>query len=570
MAVIETLQTAIGSNPLISQYFLNPIGLLGLLALIPLAVFYLMKPKPEEQVMPSMRFFQQDTGTSQLKKAFRTLLRNFVLLLQILAVIGFAVVLAEPFTNTFEQPEDTVLILDRSASMGEEFQELKRQIESRLGEENTLILVDDEVTVRSENSPPSEIKRILDRIQPVQTETDVVSALDTARNYEGELLIASDLDQTYDQRSVSDKLGSHSSRPVEIVNPRKTNDWGITSVEPGRNTTYVEITNFEQTENSIEVRNNNDPRQLELGAEATVRVSFSSTPGQNTITLPEDGFSADNTAYYIVPETETTQVAYIGPVNQYFSTAVQLINGTSLQYVQEEVPETEIYVIGGKVSDAEKLNEIEDKVDSGASAVVFPRSRALSQNFNFEVSPNQVNRTVRINQPQRISLGETTVFENDIAGGDSLATPETAVKIHEYGEGEVMAYNIDETGFRQNFLYPIFWKSAFSRLSDRPDISDLNLETGEIVQENVLNSPKGQRFEEEIELNQTGFYRSENIVYAANLESEDESSLESPDYDLKNSKDTAKIRENAQNIAIILLLLLIGIEIAYLWYRGDL
>lgn len=520
--------------------------------------------------MPSMRFFQQDTGTSQLKKAFRTLLRNFVLLLQILAVIGFAVVLAEPFTNTFEQPEDTVLILDRSASMGEEFQELKRQIESRLGEENTLILVDDEVTVRSENSPPSEIKRILDRIQPVQTETDVVSALDTARNYEGELLIASDLDQTYDQRSVSDKLGSHSSRPVEIVNPRKTNDWGITSVEPGRNTTYVEITNFEQTENSIEVRNNNDPRQLELGAEATVRVSFSSTPGQNTITLPEDGFSADNTAYYIVPETETTQVAYIGPVNQFFSTAVQLINGTSLQYVQEEVPETEIYVIGGKVSDAEKLNEIEDKVDSGASAVVFPRSRALSQNFNFEVSPNQVNRTVRINQPQRISLGETTVFENDIAGGDSLATPETAVKIHEYGEGEVMAYNIDETGFRQNFLYPIFWKSAFSRLSDRPDISDLNLETGEIVQENVLNSPKGQRFEEEIELNQTGFYRSENIVYAANLESEDESSLESPDYDLKNSKDTAKIRENAQNIAIILLLLLIGIEIAYLWYRGDL
>lgn len=570
MTVIQTLQTAIGSNPVINQYLLNPIGILALLAFIPLAIFYLVKPKPEEQIMPAMRFFQKEEGRSQLKKAFRTLLRNFVLLLQILTIIGFAIVLAEPFSYVQEQSDNTVVILDRSASMNGNFGELKNRVESNLGEKNTLILVDSDVQVQVEEAPASEIKRILDRTNPVQTETDIISALDTARNYRGELVIASDLDQTVDQRSVREKLDSHASRSIEILKPETENKWGITDVEPGRNETYVEITSFMETQQTLEVENNGEKRQLSLEPDSTVRVSFPSQTGRNTVELPEDELSVDNTAYYSIPESETINVAYAGPVNQYFSTAVDLINTTELRYVQEDVSEAEIYVLGGENIRESKVSSIEQKVNQGASAVVFADSNALGNTFGFNTTPKAVNRSVSINEPQRIPLGQTEIIDKNIAGGESVTTPSSAIRIHQYGEGNLMAYNIDESGFRQDFLYPVFWEAMFSRLSDKPGVDELNFQTGEELDAGVVNSPEGQRFEGRISINQSGFYTSGDTVYASNLESEDESSLEDVDFEPRKSHETSTSRKNMQHMATVLLLALIFVEVIYLWYRGDL
>ena len=41
---------------ILSGIFSNPIGLAALLALIPLIIIYLIRPKPHEQMLPSLIF----------------------------------------------------------------------------------------------------------------------------------------------------------------------------------------------------------------------------------------------------------------------------------------------------------------------------------------------------------------------------------------------------------------------------------------------------------------------------------------------------------------------------------
>jgi hypothetical protein len=566
MALLQTLQSAITSIPIVEQYFLNPLGLLGLLALIPLAIFYLVKPKPEQKVMPSMRFFHEEDGSSQLRSALRTILRNLTLLLQILIVLGFAAALAQPFTTVLEQPENSVIILDRSASMQNDFNEAKKFVKSRLGEKNTLIVADSDVEVKAEKAPPARIKEILKRVEPADTETDVASAIDTARGYRGRLVIASNLDQTSDSRDISQLLTSQSTRPVDVLETSETNKWGITGLEIGDNSTEVEITSFMEGKSTLEVKKDREVREISLQADETIRISFQNQKGRNRINLPEDGLEVDNTAYYVIPETKGRKIRYLGPENRYFSKAIDLASGLAVS--GDSADDTDIYILGGETEKGE-LENIASEVEEGASAVVLKDSRGLRDVFGFDTSYEAKNFSVRLNYPQRIDVGRTEVLDRGLESGTSLSKPDHAVKIHDYGEGKILAYNLDESEFRYSFLYPVFWKSALMRVSDVPTSEELNLETGETLTAGTLETPSGQSYSDEAEVNETGFYSSGETVYASNLLSEDESSQDGENYDTPNQRKLQKSSQSVQSLAVMLLVVLISTELTYLWYRGD-
>ncbi|MDY6768979.1 MAG: BatA domain-containing protein, partial [Candidatus Nanohaloarchaea archaeon] len=84
-------------SPFLQQYFLTPIGLIALLALIPLILFYLMRPDPEERMMPSMQFFMEEERSGRMQNAIRMLQRNLVLLLHVLFIGLLAAALAGPY-----------------------------------------------------------------------------------------------------------------------------------------------------------------------------------------------------------------------------------------------------------------------------------------------------------------------------------------------------------------------------------------------------------------------------------------------------------------------------------------
>ena len=551
---------------MVEQFFMNPAGLLAVLALIPLAVFYLMKPKPEEKVMPSMRFFQQEKKDDTLRKAYRKLITNLPLLLQILAVLGFAAALANPYINQLQTSENTVMILDRSASVSGSFQTLKDRLEKRTGEKNTLIVADQDVSVLAEEAPGSRIKTILERMDPVHTETDLVSAIQTAGSYRGKLVVASDLDQTADQRSPVEALESQAERPVEVLKPENGNSWGITSVKPGKNSTEVEVTNFREEPVSIKVSGPEDDKEIEMAPGESRIASFTSKTGKNTVKLPEDGLEVDNHAYYRIPDHEEIEVNYIGSRNRYLDEAIKLMEEATISYSDGQDPD--VYFINSDIQDDEKVREIRSGVEQGAAAVITSESGALENVFEYETQRKVKNKSLSINKPVRVSLGSTEYVEWGLSG-EGLSSP-AAIQELDYGEGKVLAYGIKSQEFRQNFLYPIFWKKTLTGLVERPSISQLNLRTGSTVDTETLNSPEGRRYSGAVELNRTGFYTGQGNTYAVNLVSPEESNIDEISYRDERSSGTVREQKSIRNLVAALIILLVGLDMIYLRYRGDL
>ena len=97
---------------------LDPLGLIGLSALVPVVVLYFLKLKREERTVPSTLLWKKVIEDMQVNSPFQRLKYSLLLLLQILliALIGFA--LARPYLDIGSVPgKRTVLLIDTSASM---------------------------------------------------------------------------------------------------------------------------------------------------------------------------------------------------------------------------------------------------------------------------------------------------------------------------------------------------------------------------------------------------------------------------------------------------------------------
>lgn len=536
--------------PVLENFFLNPFGLLALLALVPLLIFYLARPQPEEKMMPSIMFFKKQEGESKLKKAFRTLLRNLVLLLHILVILAFAFTLAQPFAEVPERPDDAVIVVDRSASMQSQKANVEQFIEDNMGEENTVIASDARTEVLAENVAGEQALSIIRNMEYRDTETDIVSGIQMATNYPGELVVASDLDQTVDGRDPVESLDS-SPKPVELLDSEASNTNAVTNIDIGKNTTDISIRSFRSETETVTAEFNGDEREIELDPGLNV-YEVRNSEGRNSFSLPSDGVQADDEAFFVVPRSGAIGVK-TERTDMYFEKAVQLIDETENAVLDEN---TDVFFINGEAEDAETIRE---KVDNGASAIVTGESQALKTVFELNTSSNRENGLVTLNYPQRIDIGNVDYIDRRLDSGDSLSTPEEAVKLLEYGEGKVLAFNADMTQFKGNILYPIFWRQIILRMSDTPTVGEINIETGTAIDNG----------EETVFIDSAGFHEADSRTYAANLVSNDESTIEASNPDFSGSLIESTTDKNLQNLSVFIIALLMLIEMAYLYKIGE-
>lgn len=540
--MLEQLESLI---PVLEQHFLDPYGLLALLALIPLIVFYLARPRPEERLMPSIMFFRKNESDSALKSAFRRLMRNFMLILHILIILAFAFVLAEPFAEVPERPEDAVVVVDRSASM--QGQEVVPFVEENLGEKNTVIVSGYGTQVIGEGIPSGQALSIVRNIDYLDTETDIISGIQTARSYPGRLVVASDLDQTMDNRDPVEALESI-SKPIEVMNTEPQNRFAITNIDVDRKSTDISIMNYGQSED-IEAQFNGEKHTISLDEGLNIHTVTPET-GRNTFTVQTDGLKTDNTGYFYIPEASDISV-YLESEDRYFNRAVELISETSVTNSQTNADV--LYLNSDKNQD-----DVAERVRSGASAVVTKDSNALNNIFELDVSSKTRTSEVTINFPQRIFLGETDYRKTNISG-ESLSSPREAVQITDYGDGEILAFNAEMNRFRTNILYPIFWRHTLLRLTEASTEDQLNVKNGDTV----TQGDQTQIF------TNSGFHEIEGKIYASNLASEAESSPSSISPDFSAEKVFETTQKNLQNISVFLILFLMAIELIYLYKIGE-
>jgi hypothetical protein len=515
--------------------------------------------------MPSIRFFEEKDEQSALRNAYRRLLSNIPLILQILAVVGFAAALANPYITQLETSDAKVMVLDTSASTSPDLENMKEKLEKRAGRENTLITIGNEAKVVTEDASKTRLSMALDNIKGLDTETDIASGLQLASNFDGELVIASDLDQTSDDRDPVNILKQRIQRPVEVLKPDVENRWDITSVNPDENNTEIEVTNFQQRPVSIKVSKEDTSKNIELKPRESNIVSFKSNTGKNTITLPEDGMNSDNTAYFYIPNYETTEIGYIGDPSRYFREAINLMEDMSISDGYSE--DAEVYFVDARIEDRNIAEGIRSNVRQGGVAVVKPGSDALREVFELESNAEKINTSITINQPVRTSLGTGVYTSWNISG--SSFSDRSVVKKTEYGEGEILLYGIKSRQFGESFLYPVFWKKMLQSLVERPSISNLNVETGSRVQAKGLTSPDGNSYEGDVVFNQTGFYESESRTYASNLESAGESKIDTVNYTSATPETLNTERKSIQTYVIIAVIFLMLCDLLYIRSRGE-
>jgi hypothetical protein len=569
--IVNTIQ------PAISEFFLHPLGLLGLLALIPLIIFYLIRRKPEKQIMPAMMFFMKDRKSGKAQTALRKLMRNFILIFHILIILGFAAALAQPFLEAPANAEETVVVFDTSASMINDMDQAKEFVKSNLGNENTLILVDNELEIAAEETSSRQVMNELRNTKPSEVESDIANGLEAASEYSGTIIVASDLDQTVSQKSSQDIIENfrNNDRTVKLMDIQEENSWGIVNVDPGKENSSIDIKNFKENDADVELRKDNSARTVSLESGSVENVNVETDTGTTTVRLEEDSFSPDNTAYISIPEETKHDMVFITEGNPYFEKAVELIDFVDIEVVEPPVErdlDADVYVVGdtNRVL-TDTVEQIEDDVEQGSSMIVFGHQGVFDlglESLPAENSGGYENTTVTIREPQQISLGNIPIMSAEKTEGDPYASPGHALIRSDYGDGEVFFYNIQDSKFRTNFLYPVFWKTVLQDLVDRPSVQELNVETGDTVNAVQIQTPEGETENGEIGIDQTGFYETETRTYAANLESEDESYSEEIEFGSTVVEQQLEER-NVQNLAVLLLALLILGELGYLRHIGE-
>jgi len=569
--IVSTIQ------PAISEFFLQPLGLFGLLALIPLIIFYLIRRKPERQVMPAMMFFMKDRKSGKAQTALRKLMRNFILIFHILLVLGFAAALAHPFFEAPANADETVVVFDTSASMSNDIDQAREFVSSNLGSENTLILVDNEVEIAAEETSSRQIMNELRNTKSIDVESNIANGLETASEYSGTIIVASDLDQTVTQKSSKDIIENlrDNDRTVKVMDIQEENSWGIVDIEPGKQNSSLDIKNFLEKDVEVELKKDNSARKISLEAGNVETVTVEKNTGTTTVELEEDGFKLDNTAYISVPEETNHDVVFITEGNRYFEKALELIDFVDIEVVEPPVDrqlDADVYVIGetNRVL-TETVDQIETDVEQGDSMIVFGHEGVFDLGLDSlpaEKTGSYENTTVNIREPQQISLGKMPIVSAEKTNGESYSSPEHALIRTDYGDGEVFFYNIQDSRFNTNFLYPVFWKHILQDLVDRPSIQELNVQTGEKIEAVQIQTPEGETETGETEIDQKGFYKTETRTYAANLESEDESYSEEIEFG-STALEQELEKRNVQNLAALLLALLIVGELGYLRRMGE-
>ena len=426
-------------NSFLQNFFLNPIGFTALLSLIPLIIFYLTRPEPDRKVMPSMEFFSQEEKESMLQSAVKTLKSNLILLINILAILMMTSAVAGFFLQGYGQ-ESSVVIYDRSASMIEEHASMISMVQNDAASDITLVEVSNTVEVHEGLNRQEAVDFVRDN-PPGYYDGDMGSALQQAKQYNGNVILLSNLDES--ESLIRDYRNFGAERGLEQIDYSTENRWGFTEIGEG----FVEIRNYGDNTVQTSVSVNEEPQEVTLEPGSNNRIEVNLTEGRNTLELPIDEYEPDNTAYIYRPGDQSLGVEYYGPENRYLDTAIELIEGL------EQVDQNGDIII---------LNEENKEIfeDSRPTVLMQGSTNHWPANGSEEVEVEFTEVNAGLNsEVYSINASET-----------SFADPDRALFV----DNNDIYYNFQDAKIRQNIMYPILWKDLVNRISEPPSFQNLN------------------------------------------------------------------------------------------------
>jgi hypothetical protein len=547
----------------ITEAFLEPwIFLAGLTALLPLALIYMIGKKPEKEVMPSMMFFMEEQKQGAASKAMRRIRRNMFLLLHVITIIGIAAAAGSPYIQTEDRQQEAVILIDTSASMEGSIKEAKQFAKNNVGKTNTLIQFGEKTEVIGQKLGPEQAKKRIETVQVQDTKTNIVNALETARNHEGNIVIASDMDgtQTADVQSQTETITS-SGRIIISPQINSTNSHGITNIRLEQSEAILNISNFEPAKRNITLSYGDQSTTKQISAFSTEQYKIPAS-GKTTAKLPEDKMKSDNTAYISMPETDKIKFLHLSnQENPFLKKSIGLVEFAEYQRAEpplQQIPEADVFFVDSSRTISENVKEIERKArESGKTVIVRPKNQFRSSKYSSINSDRKefIEKDVSITEPVKAYIRSASVMNTSFSG-QSLSSPPQALKKRELGSGMLVVFNMESENYREDITYPLLWKRILQDSTDTLDKEEINLNTGD------RNPETGNYMDE------TGFYKPEP-TYSANLESFDES-FDEESAPAEQEIKTTKSPQNLQSVGAAAIGLLLLLDLFLLRRTGEL
>lgn len=593
----------------LDSFFLNPLGLIALVSLIPLIIIYLIKEKPKVQFFPSVRFLVKRKKNSFLPNISKYI-KDPLFIIQILILIILCAAIAKPYINVPENAaaENVLIILDVSGSMqathnGQSRLDVAKSIAlENIGDANTIILASEFPEILSEKSDNRQARRLLETVKPKDTPTNLYDAIILADDFvdSGDVVvIISDFIHTSNDKEIKPAIDVIRSKGIKIVLEnvvQSSENVGIVDLILSNNDTRIRIKNYNNKTSPGQIRIGSSSLDFSLEPFSSGTYSIAAPAGTSTVDLNiEDDFSLDNKVYVSRPRKDETNILYITNNKDLFLyTALSLIDGVKVDLAEPPVINSydyDVFVI--KNVDSEKLvpsiiQNINDKVASGSSLIVaagdyientdmqiFGRFERRSQESKIPVNAVQSSLTADVEFGTSKSYFVSSL-QNKLAEINS----EPIIAYEKKGSGNILFYGlIDESStFQYELYYPVFWKRILSQFVGRSDVKSLGVKTGSILanEEGIVVDPDGNRLESKsLIAEKTGFYSFSEKTVSANLIDEKESDingylLEYENEEFSSEKASRSAPKEIVFYVLIAAFILIFLELLYIKFRGDL
>ena len=577
--------------------FQRPFGLWALIAVAVFIILYLRRPKPQEKIIPSLMFIMQDAKRSKQYAFFQKLMTNLLFLLQLLSILGLALVAAAPFVKLKYDvtSENTVIILDVSASMQAKengisrFDKALEHAKKVLSGRNSIIMAENLPLIVLENENTEIALDVLSKIKPRATTTNLGDALllakDILADKPGRIIVFSDFLATEGPDVEVVKTAIMSEEKVinfaDMSNNAKNT--GITRLEVGKYNTKVYVKNFnkEPVQRAIRIVRDNKvitETKVTIAPNSIENFIFDTPAGISRVELePKDDMAADDAAYVATPPKIKNSVLLV--TNEREKTNMELALEAAKD-IELNVVRPPVMTINSKKEKIEpykhdviilyKINknqlvpgtfeDIEDYADKGGNVIIAAQDDL--KDFNMRSLP-VVELKSKLNKPTKVCVETinqiTKQFEKERCftatssyfgaeakkGTVTFASADDKTPLIVYGEkkkGKVVYYGImdDTSDFRTLPSYPIFWNSLINFMAGAEDIKDFNYRTGKIVtiSEQKVKTPSSSLTASKLLMDEVGIYEFDSRKFAVNLLDEKES-----DISLPSRVETIKERE---------------------------
>lgn len=592
---------------------LQPIGLFALLLLIPFIIIYLRKPKAINRILPSIMFLSEHKGMMRRSSILQKLLRNLLFLIQLLLLTMLLIALAEPYYETAATRlfEDTIIIMDTSASMSHsaQFQRAQEEALRSIGRTTTIIASGSPARIILDSGRPDQANARIRSMTPETLPSDLESALILASSQADNKGAGTRIIIITDKRGYAAQsylsLLVQKGMPVTIIDVKEDieGNIGIVDAHMTPNNVIFTIRNSYPTEKQVSIRSDYEEVQTNIGPMGFGTVNMRLGQGENTFVMDDpQGFQYDNNIKIMNSARQELDILIVTTSESKTAShrAMLSINTTQMNIEQNTLgtinKDYDIIIMSNYAPEIILPSFAPNVLEmvSRGSMLIITRSRnmaSLSQDImpvTFEgtvpdtvdvrAQPSPINHGVEYSviraPPRAIPKNGTTVLAST-DDGNVIAAAMT------HGSGLIVYLAYDDTSdiFSTTPSYPILYSNLVDIVTRAGLISQQNIMTGSyyaLASAQPVQKPSEQypTIRESIHISETGIYRIGSSRIAAQLLSSEESDPSTKlRYDIRGVDD-GTLQKTTINVMLatligILALLLLFAEALYIKKRGD-